>query len=90
MNKARRKSLGELIERLEALKDEIETISSDLEGFKDEEEEYRDNMPENLTGSVRYEAADNAISEMEYALSSLEEISDSINDAIGNIENATE
>lgn len=51
MNKQRRKSLNKLIEKLEEVK-------SDLESLKDEEEEYRDNMPENLQGSERYEKAE--------------------------------
>ena len=44
MNKLRRKELQTIIDRIEELKDSLETIMSD-------EEEYRDNMPENLQGS---------------------------------------
>lgn len=51
MNKIRRKELQSVIDQLEELKDSLETLMS-------EEEEYRDNMPENLQGSVRYEAAE--------------------------------
>ena len=53
MNTPRRKNLQKVIDMLEALKSDIETA-------RDEEEEYRDNMPENLQNSERYEKADNA------------------------------
>lgn len=51
MNKERRKSLREIQSKLESL-------GQDLEALKDEEEEYRDNMPENLQESDRYQQAD--------------------------------
>ena len=47
MNKARRKNIQDVVNQLEDLKSTLE----DLQG---EEEEYRDNIPENLQGSVRY------------------------------------
>ncbi len=76
MNKARRKALSAIIDKLEELKCDLEVLQS-------EEEEYRDNMPENLQNSERYEVADNACSNMEDAVSYLE-------DAISSIEAATE
>lgn len=60
MNRDRRKRIQDVIDRLNELKDEIETI-------KEEEEEYRDNMPENLQGSARYEAADEAANNLDMA-----------------------
>ena len=48
-----------------------------------EEEEYRDNMPENLQGSERYEAADAAVDNMSSAVDALDE-------AISSIESAQE
>ena len=87
MNKIRRKNLAEIIERLEALKSEIEDIASDLEALKDEEEEYLDNIPENLQGSERYERAESAVDALDGAMSDLEDIDieaiiDQINEAI--------
>ena len=58
------------------LKEVLETLLS-------EEEEYRDNVPENLQGSERYEKADNACDSIQYAI-------DNIEDAVSNIEEATE
>jgi len=76
MNKPRRKQLENLSGRISEIKDELESILSD-------EEEYRDNMPENLQSSERYETSDNACSEMQDALCSLEE-------AVSNIDAAQE
>lgn len=76
MNKIRRKTLRDIMDQLEELKDSLEEVQS-------EEEAYRDNMPENLQGSDRYEAADAACDNLSDAVSSLE-------DAISSIESAIE
>ena len=47
MNKARRKSIQDVADQLEALKSAHEEIQV-------EDEEYRDNIPENLQESERY------------------------------------
>lgn len=46
VNKTRRKSLAEIAEQLECLRDELETL-------RDEEQEYYDNMPEGIQNSKR-------------------------------------
>ena len=74
MNKARRKQLDEIYSKLEEIK-------TDLEGVSAEEEEYRDNMPENLQNSERYQVADAAVSELECAVDSLDEALSSIETA---------
>lgn len=66
MNRFRRKALAEI-------QGKIEDLRSELEALMGEEEEYRDNMPENLQGSERYEAADTACDNMSSALDSLDE-----------------
>ena len=76
MNKQRRKTLNELYDKLAELRDLLDEV-------KCEEEDYRDNMPENLQNSERYEIAENACDNMASALSSLEE-------ALDYIESATE
>lgn len=75
MNKLRRKALDALIER-------IDDIYSELEALADEERDYRDNMPENLQNSERYETADNAVSSLEDALDNLDSAKSSIEEAI--------
>ena len=76
MNKARRKALDEVISKIEEAKELLENLQA-------EEEEYRDNMPENLQGSERYEAADAAVDDMSSAVDALDE-------AISSIESAQE
>lgn len=76
MNKARRKALDEVISKIEEAKKLLENLQA-------EEEEYRDNMPENLQGSERYEAADAAVDNMSSAVDALDE-------AISSIESAQE
>ena len=76
MNKARRKARDEVISKIEEAKELLENLQA-------EEEEYRDNMPENLQGSERYEAADAAVDNMSSAVDALDE-------AISSIESAQE
>ena len=76
MNKARRKALDEVISKIEEAKELLENLQA-------EEEEYRDNMPENLQGSERYEAADAAVDNRSSAVDALDE-------AISSIESAQE
>lgn len=76
MNKMRRKQLDEVIAKIEEAKELLEVL-------QEEEEEYRDNMPENLQGSEKYERADEAVDNMSSAVDALEE-------AISYIESAQE
>ena len=75
MNKVRRKNLQSIADQLEYLKSQIEDICSD-------EEEYRDNIPENMQGSERYEKADAACDNLSDAVDNLEEVIYSIESAI--------
>lgn len=74
MNRIRRKALNDV-------KDQIEMLRCTLEQLAEEEEEYRDNMPENLQGSERYEKADEACDSLSSALDSLDEAVEHIDEA---------
>jgi flagellar biosynthesis chaperone FliJ len=76
MNKLRRKQLDEIIAKIQDISEELESVMND-------EEEYRDNMPENLQGSEKYEMADSACGSMQEAIDQLDE-------AITNIESSQE
>ena len=76
MNNPRRKLLNDIAGKIAELKDELESVMG-------EEEEYRDNMPENLQNSEKYEMSESACNAMQEALDNLEE-------AIYNIETAQE
>ena len=75
MNNTRRKELQKLLERIEDLK-------TDLESVKSEEEEYFENIPENLQSSERYDLSERSITSMEDALSSLEDANQSIDEIL--------
>lgn len=74
MNKERRKSLREIQSKLERL-------GQDLEALKEEEEEYRDNMPENLQESDRYQRADEVCDLLQEALENLDNAYQQIEEA---------
>ncbi len=76
MNILRRKRLAEILSSIEDLK-------SDLEDVLSEEEEYRDNIPENLQGSTRYEVADEACDSIQSAIDALDEATDYITEIEG-------
>lgn len=75
MNKLRRKSLQEIFDKLSDLREEIESI-------KDEEDESRENMPENLQGSERYEQSETASYSMDEAMEYISSACDSIESAM--------
>ena len=75
MNNTRRKE----IEKVIALIGEARSL---LEELKEEEEEYRDNMPENLQGSERYEKADEACYNMEEVIDNLEDAENTLEEVI--------
>ena len=64
MNKIRRKNLQTIIDRLEDIK-------ADLEEITYEEEEYRDNIPENLQSSEKYDRADEACDNLNEVIDSI-------------------
>ena len=74
MNKARRTSLMNL-------QDIINKAKEKLEELLEEEEEARDNLPENLLNSERYERAEAACDNITGAIDSLEEAMSYIEEA---------
>ena len=89
MNAPRRKKLQAIIEAIEELKSQLEDQQTDLEELKNEEMEYFENIPENLQSSERYERAETSSSALEeaydtlyYLISSLEDVTSSIQEAI--------
>ena len=76
MNAKRRKALEKVIGKINEAKDELVAL-------KEEEEESRDNTPEGLQGSERYEKT-------EYACEALEEAVGLIEGGVSMIEEAIE
>lgn len=67
MNKERRKNI-------QGIADQLEELKANLELIQEEEEEYRDNIPENLQGSERYEKAEEACDALSEAVDNLDDI----------------
>ena len=76
MNNARRKELNEALELIYQAQDIINSC-------KDDEEIYRDNMPENLQGSEKYERADEVIDTLQEAVDGLDEVIGKVEEAAG-------
>ena len=75
MNKQRRKSLEEVVSRLEG-------CMSDLECIKEEEQEAYDNLPESLQYSEKGELMQGNVDDLDYVISDLDSVISSINEII--------
>lgn len=75
MNKARREAISKVI-------DMIGNARLMLDEIREEEEDYMNNIPENLTGSERYEKAEEACYEMEDIVGELEEMEGRLEEVI--------
>lgn len=76
MNKVRRNQIEEILVKLADIQNDIECISED-------EQEAFDNLPESLQYSERGDNMQEAIDNLDYALSSLEEVIDYLAEAQG-------
>lgn len=74
MNKKRREKLQEAV-------DYLGRAVSIVESVREEEKDCMDNMPENLQGSERYNAMDDAVDALEEAIESINEANESIEHA---------
>ena len=73
MNKARRKEIGKIIDRLEEIK-------VDLQFVHDDEQDAYDNTPESLQEGERYAESEEAITAMEDADGAIQEAIDYLSD----------
>ena len=89
MNNTRRRKIKNIMDRMEELRQLLSDISSDLEEVKDEEEEARDNIPESLWETEKYQKADEAVDALENAMSYLEDMDSSVGEVEGYLEGAT-
>lgn len=74
MNNDRRKLLREIDEKLSA-------IAAEIEAIRDDEQEYYDVMPEGIQMSEKGEVAEAAISQMDEAMTAIEEACSAIGEA---------
>ena len=76
MNKDRRKQIDDVIADLQEIQGTVESIMNN-------EEEYRDNIPENLQGSERYERAEEACDYLQEAYDGIDDVINSLEEAKG-------
>lgn len=74
MNKNRRKQIDDILEQLNPLLLEIESV-------KDEEQEAYDNLPESMQNGDKGEKMSDAVNNLEYAFDSLTEVIDYLESA---------
>lgn len=74
MNNTRRKAIQNIMDKLEELMEEIEAI-------KDEEQEAYDNLPEFLQNSERGEAMDSAVYNLDDAAENVQLVIDALESA---------
>jgi uncharacterized coiled-coil DUF342 family protein len=88
MNKDRRKTIASITEQLAELEALRDSIKEAIEEVRDEEQEYFDNMPEGFQMADRGQAAEGAISNLENAISQLEDLD--VSGIQGDLESAAE
>ena len=86
MNKNRRKELMEWVKMAEEWAARGEELKSGLENICSEEQDYFDNMPENLQGSMRGIDAEEAIDAMNEAIESMNNAIEAAEDAASCVE----
>lgn len=86
MNKDRRKELMGWIKKAEEWAAQGEEIKSELENICSDEQDYFDNMPENLQGSMRGMDAEEAIDAMNEAIECMDNAIEAANEAASCIE----
>ena len=69
-----KKKLALGIETRQQRRKTLTILTQQLEDLTDAERQYKDSMPENLHGSCRYDAAEQAVSALENALENLYEV----------------
>lgn len=68
--------------RLQGVSNTISDLIRQLHEIRDNEENYKENMPENLFGSERYDKAEEAVEQIEEAIDLLESATGSIEEAM--------
>ncbi len=80
MNAKRRKQITTITEKLYEIQTQLDDLYADIEEVQVDEQDYLDNMPESFQNSVRYETAENAVSNLDDAVQYMSEIIDQMNE----------
>jgi len=90
MNKTTRKRLAEINVKLEIISSGLRSLVDDLEGCRDDEREKYDNLSEGLQQSERGYGIERSADELDNACSELDSILQSLEIAIEYLNNASE
>jgi predicted nucleic acid-binding Zn-ribbon protein len=72
MNQARRRQLSAIARKLQSLKEQAGALATELESVRDDEQEAYDNLPESVQDGDRGDAMQDAITNIEEAISAAE------------------
>jgi len=81
--KSRAQRLADVKEALSGARSEIEMQQGIVEELKDEMQEWLESIPENLQGGSKYQAVEEAISNLEEMYSNLDDVTSAIDSADG-------
>ena len=85
MNAQRRKDLDNVHTKLMEALMKLEEVKNELEYVHEEEEEARDNMPESLQESERYQRMDEIVGIFEDSEWSIDDAVDTLEEVLGNL-----
>lgn len=88
MNNPRRKQIDKIKASLEEIQLLLIECTSDLGSIRDDEEEGMNNLPENLQESERYQKMEEAYENLDYAVSELENLDETLTEIISYLEEA--
>ena len=78
MNKNRRKAIADIVTKVEAIvadaKEKLEELQGTIEDIRDEESDCYENLPEGIMYSERGESMEQAVNNLDSAVSSIEEL----------------
>ena len=90
MNNRRRKTIHTLSEQIDSIRIALEELKETLVNVQDEEQECLDCIPENLQGSERASAAEEAVSNLDEAVYGMDDVIAGLEEIVSNLDAASE
>lgn len=90
MNKARRKKIQDISEKLEIIREHITEIKCEIEEIRDDEQEYLQFMPENFQNSIKGQSAESAIEALDDTINEISNFDESFDNVISYLYKAEE
>lgn len=90
MNDIRRRALAKVKKDMSSARAYLEDRQSTVSDIMTEEDDARDNMPEGLIGSEKYEKSENASEKLQECIDSLDEVLSMLDDIMDALDEAME